>query len=96
MELEEIRKEIDLVNADLVKLIEKRMDLVQQVTAYKRQHHLSVLDTGRQQFILEEIKKQVKNPAYSDTVAESFEGIMAASRNYQSRMIESNQYDKEN
>ncbi len=47
MELEEIRKEIDLVNADLLKLIEKRMDLVQHVTTYKRQHQLPVHARGR-------------------------------------------------
>lgn len=87
MELEEIRKEIDLVNADLLKLIEKRMDLVQHVTTYKRQHQLPVLDASREQFILKEIGNHVKNQDYKEAVIATFAAIMAASRNYQEGAI---------
>lgn len=87
MELEEIRKEIDLVNADLLKLIEKRMDLVQHVTTYKRQHQLPVFDPSREQFILKEIGYQVKNQDYKEAVIATFAAIMDASRNYQEGAI---------
>ncbi|KHD43902.1 chorismate mutase [Streptococcus hongkongensis] len=87
MELELIRKEIDQIDSDLVQLIEKRVSLVDHVMAYKRQHQIPVLDEERQQFILEDIRKQVSNLAYVDAVLESFEGIMAASRHYQTQYL---------
>ena len=36
MDLVEIRKEIDQIDADLIALLEKRMALVSQVALYKR------------------------------------------------------------
>lgn len=49
LDLDLIRKDIDQVDEEIVALLEKRMDLVSQVVAYKRK---AVLDTGREQAVL--------------------------------------------
>lgn len=59
MDLVEIRKEIDQIDADLTALLEKRMALVSQVALYKRQTGKAVLDIQREQVILEKVANSV-------------------------------------
>ena len=42
MELSEIRKHIDEVDDQLLQLFLQRMDLADQVAAYKNEHHLPI------------------------------------------------------
>ena len=44
MTLEEVRKEIDAIDQQLLPLFLKRMDCAKQVAEIKREHHLPVLN----------------------------------------------------
>ena len=46
--LDEIRKKMDDVDARLVKTFLERMDVADEVAAYKRENNLPVLDKGRE------------------------------------------------
>ncbi|WP_193438446.1 chorismate mutase, partial [Streptococcus suis] len=48
MNLDCIREQINTIDSQLVELLEKRMELVDQVTAYKRATGKPVLDTSRE------------------------------------------------
>ena len=50
--LEELRKSIDLVDSQLIPLLEKRMNLVAEVAAYKLEHNLPILHTDREKEVL--------------------------------------------
>lgn len=63
MRLEEIRQEINSIDHHLVALLEKRMALVEQVTAYKLANHLPVLDQVRENQILDRVSYLVKDQA---------------------------------
>ncbi|MGT2812795.1 chorismate mutase [Streptococcus minor] len=87
MILEDIRKNIDSIDTELVHLLEKRMDLVNQVAAYKKESGKAILDTSREQAVLERIESLVKNPEYRTTIRDSFADIMAQSRTYQKEKL---------
>ena len=52
MDLTELRTQIDEVDSQIVSLFQKRMELVDGVAAYKREHHVPVLATGREEQVL--------------------------------------------
>ena len=47
MELEKIRQEIDSIDKELVRLLERRMHCVEDVIRYKETHQNPVLDRAR-------------------------------------------------
>ena len=47
MELSEIRTRIDAVDDQLLKLFLERMELAEEVAAYKNEHHLPILNKQR-------------------------------------------------
>ena len=87
MDLAEIRKEIDQIDVDLITLLEKRMALVSQVALYKRQTGKAVLDTQREQIILEKVANSVQEKQYEDTLVQTFPDLLKHSRAYQERHI---------
>ena len=76
MDLAEIRKEIDQIDIDLITLLEKRMALVSQVALYKRQTGKAVLDTQREQIILEKVANSVQEKQYEDTLVQTFSDLL--------------------
>jgi chorismate mutase/prephenate dehydratase len=57
-DLTDVRVEIDEVDAQILALFERRMDLAQDVATYKQAHGLPVIDRGRERAKLAEIQKQ--------------------------------------
>lgn len=83
MDLEQIRQEIDQVDQDLVALLEKRMQLVTQVTAYKKAIGKAVLDSKRELAVLEKVASRVQDKDFEKAIVRTFADMMAASRAYQ-------------
>ena len=57
MNLDEIRKDIDAIDKQLVELIIKRMDCSRRVAEFKREKGLPVLDASREAKILDKVAK---------------------------------------
>ena len=55
MELSEIRTRIDAVDDQLLKLFLERMELAEEVAAYKNEHHLPILNKQREREILAKV-----------------------------------------
>lgn len=66
IDLDEIRKKIDRIDAELAKLFEERMNAVREVAEYKKAHKLPVRDKAREAIVLDNCKKRVQNSAYAD------------------------------
>ena len=86
-ELEDIRKELDEVDRGIVALFETRMDLAQQVAAYKIAHGMPVLDRSREEAVLASRQAMLKNPAWGEDIRALYEEIMALSRAAQEKCI---------
>ncbi|HFI0144414.1 TPA: chorismate mutase [Streptococcus suis] len=87
MNLEHIREQINTIDSQLVDLLEQRMELVDQVTAYKRATGKPVLDTSRENTVLERVGKLVQKDDYRSAIQATFSDIMAQSRAYQATKL---------
>ncbi|HHV50768.1 MAG TPA: chorismate mutase, partial [Clostridiales bacterium] len=89
MELSEIRKMIDEIDSELVKLLCRRMDCSLKVSEYKAAHNMPVLNQQRENEILERVGTLCDeySSGYGNAAKLIFATIMDASRGLQhSRM----------
>lgn len=87
MDLDMIRSQINQLDEELVALLEKRMELVDQVAAYKRATGKPVLDTSREKAVLERVGKLVQKDYYRSAIQATFSDMIAQSRAYQSSKL---------
>lgn len=87
-ELEEIRRELDAVDRDIVRLFEKRMVLSGQVAEYKLIHNLPVLDRSREEKVLASRAAMLEDSRLAGSVCALYEEIMRLSRQEQQRIVE--------
>ncbi|HFI0067493.1 TPA: chorismate mutase [Streptococcus suis] len=87
MNLEHIREQINSIDSQLVDLLEQRMELVDQVTAYKRATSKPVLDTSRENAVLERVGNLVQKEDYRSAIQATFSDMMAQSRAYQAAKL---------
>ena len=85
-QLDELRKEIDAIDAQMVRLFERRMEVTRQVGLYKLERDLPVLDLQREQAVLAQKRALLENPALATEVTAFYETVMAISR-HQQRML---------
>ena len=90
MNLDEIRKQIDEIDAQISELFCRRMDLVKNVAEYKIKNSLPVFHPGREQYILDQARLRA-GETYGDYAAALFQRMMEMSRRMQEKMIEDQQ-----
>ncbi|WP_307975640.1 chorismate mutase [uncultured Streptococcus sp.] len=88
MDLNLIRQDIDALDKELVALLEKRMNLVTQVTAFKKETGKPVLDTAREEAVLATVANRVVNKDFEATIVNTFADIMKNSRDYQKSKLD--------
>ncbi|HFH9833335.1 chorismate mutase [Streptococcus suis] len=87
MDLDMIRSQINQLDEELVALLEKRMELVDQVVAYKRASGKPVLDSNREKAVLERVGELVQKEDYRSAIQATFSDMMVQSRAYQSSKL---------
>ncbi len=90
MDLLELRKQIDAIDAQIVELYEQRMDISRQVAEYKISTGKKVFDRQREQEKLACVKAMTHNEFNSHGIEELFEQIMSMSRKLQYRLLAEN------
>lgn len=89
-DLESIRKEIDKVDREIIALFEKRMDLVKYVVDYKIKNNMEILDSSRENLIIEKNKNLLQNKEYSQYLVTFFKSLMDISKDMQNKIIKEN------
>ena len=92
-ELEELRRELDEVDRELVRLFERRMALAGQVAACKIAAGRPVLDRTREEAVLASRAAMLKNHAWEAEVRQLYETLMALSRGEQQRIMDRQEAD---
>ncbi|MCI8572027.1 MAG: prephenate dehydratase [Lachnospiraceae bacterium] len=87
MDLLKLRGQLDGIDAQIVELYEKRMDLCRQVAEYKIANGRKVFDKVREEEKLRTVKALTHNDFNSQGVEELFEQIMSMSRKLQYRIL---------
>lgn len=82
-ELEQARLTINDVDAKIVKLLEKRFQAVTKVNHYKVTHNLPILDSNREQKVLEKIANLTDDQSKVRYFQNIFQEIMDQSKDYQ-------------
>ena len=85
MDLNDYRKKIDAVDAQLLALFEQRMDVAAEIAAYKKEKGLPTLDSGREQAKLDDVASRVR-PEFADYARTLYQTLFAVSRDYQNRL----------
>lgn len=84
-DLTDYRKEIDDIDSQLIQLFERRMNVVRKVGQYKLEHNLEVLQTGREQAVLQKAAENVSNSDYAEDAKQFMRAAMEISRAAQRR-----------
>lgn len=90
MDLLELRNELDGIDKNIVELYEKRMEVCEQVAAYKIETGKRVFDKEREQQKLKAVSALTHNEFNAYGVTELFEQIMSMSRKLQYRLLAEN------
>lgn len=86
MELDELRRQIDEIDASLTALFEKRMDVAAQIAAYKKEHQMQSLDAGREREVLTRAAMRVSEEKRS-YVSVLYSLLFELSRSYQDKLL---------
>ncbi len=81
------RNKIDEIDKEMAKLFCERMQVVQDVLEYKKQHDLPVLDASREQEVISKNIQRLPNKNYENYYKSFIEKTMEVSRAMQSEML---------
>ena len=87
MEIQQLRDKIDDIDSQILELFLSRMQLCRDVADYKRQHNMPVLQSGREQQIIDRIKALTGDPSLEAGTAALFTTIMDISKILQNRQL---------
>ena len=87
-DLQELRKQIDRIDQEMVRLFEARMDVCRQVAEYKIANGKKVLDRSRELEKLDTLGGMAHNDFNRHGIRELFQQIMAMSRKLQYQLLE--------
>ncbi len=57
MKLEDYRKNIDIIDTQIMVLLDERLEIVKEIGKFKSEHNIPVLDNSREKIIYEKINK---------------------------------------
>jgi len=86
MKLDEIRTQIDEIDAKLVSLYRERMSLCADVAEYKRENNLPVLDTERERKLLNKVS-DLSGEEFEEYTRTLYSTILDLSRSYQHKRL---------
>ena len=74
--LDELRKEIDEIDIEIIHLLGKRMDIVREIGKLKKENDLAPLDEKRWQEVVKKVSKIAKDHSLSqDLIIKIYEEI---------------------
>ncbi len=83
MELDKARTEINKIDKEIVRLLEKRFNIVNEIGNYKRKQGLSIYDEAREKQVVESCTSYLENKEYSKFIDDIYFQIMKCSKDIQ-------------
>ena len=83
LDLGKIREKIDKLDSQLVELLEKRLEIVQEVAQFKKQTGKRIFDEEREKEVVQKNLKRVKNKELNHYIELILKDIMDSSKEYQ-------------
>ena len=86
--LELCRNEIDLIDEEIIRLYEKRMEIVKEVINYKLDNNIEILDTSREEKMLNKNLVKISNEEYKKYYKDVLTGFLKASKEMQKDILD--------
>ena len=83
MELDKARTEINKIDKEIVKLLQKRFNIVNEIGNYKRKQGLPIYDEAREKQVVESCISYLENKEYSKFIDDIYFQIMKCSKDIQ-------------
>ena len=80
LDIDEIRKEIDRMDDDLLRIFNQRAGLALKIGEIKKERGLPVYDPGREKRIFERVKNENPGPLDDGAIVRLFERVIDESR----------------
>ena len=87
LDLDELRRRIDAVDQNILKLLHERVGLVMAVGEYKRERGIAVYDPTRERALLDRLCKAAEPPLDAETIRRIFERLVDESRRIEQHHI---------
>ena len=84
MNIDELRRQIDSIDDELLNLFENRMEITKEIRQYKKEKGLPIKDPERERIILGRLCKKTR-PELAEYVKALFSALIEISVNYQSQ-----------
>lgn len=81
--LDNYRKEIDAIDAQLAELLESRIEVARKIGLYKGERGMAVTDAAREEKVLEQVASRIKNAENKPYITRLWRLIMEMGRNTQ-------------
>jgi chorismate mutase len=81
--LETLRKEIDEIDKQLAVLIEKRLEIVTKVGAYKKENNIPIQDIKRDKAVINNALRNINDEKYNEYIKKVFNSIILISKSIQ-------------
>lgn len=86
--LDEAREIINSCDKEIIELFKKRMSASKMVALYKYENNIDVLDSKREDIIVEKNIKLLNDANLEEYYLEVFKSILKTSKDYQRKIIE--------
>ena len=87
LNLQDIRRQLDEIDDQMIVLFSRRMHLVQDVAAYKKEKGLPILDAGRENAIMERLSQKAGGEL-APYVRRLYQALFTLSREYQAAQMD--------
>ena len=86
MNIDQLRRNIDSIDTELVELFKRRMKTAADIAEYKQQNNLPVLDKSRERELLNKVA-DISGEEYENYTLRLYSQILELSKAYQSKII---------
>jgi chorismate mutase len=83
MELEEVRRQIDELDSEIIKLLDKRFLLVEKVVEIKKEKNIETVQPKREDQVIAKVRELSNNPDVAEGV---FRAVIEESKKFQEKL----------
>ena len=85
--LKTAREKINIIDREMAKLFEERMECAEAIAEYKKDRGLAIYDKAREEDVIRRNSEFITNPTIREYYVNFLKNNMAVSRSYQSRLM---------
>lgn len=87
MDLSHYRNEIDIIDKELIKLFERRMEISKNIAKYKSENNMQVFDGSREKEVIEKNLKRLSKKEYEKVTKLFMSTLMDLSKSLQEEIV---------